>query len=706
MNNIAIEVNGIFLKLDKAKIRFKRRSTLFADTIVPLFYSFPFNVPDDPQNLKALGFVNNPQSATPFRQELGCRVYLFGQLWFNGVLQVERYISGKFDCNIYLGSDKRLKVLLETPLRKLDFGDFNEFSLFDKIPAYYIAEYYVNNPGNIFYEVVGVGGAYNVEFKSFWAGNVTDTVNNFIADINAQTGVTGLTGVLLSGPVVSGGGWKFKFRIQAINNTIYGPESIENQVFSPFNAEKILLKNLKNTFDSLIANHANALASEDYSDWYNESFGPFNYKMPPIFNDKISGSIKVLLDEIQLNPYDFNDETFIDFGHNHNITEFYNYSLRPWCPTPFLRYVVERVSKTIGIGIHLPESTSSKIEDLLLVANTVTLPKVNIPLIASPSSIDLRETMPDITVNDLLVSIKKIFFLLFSYDYGNNNIVSSDIGEVLNTANALDISNRCEPKPGYEVNIVFGNGFDFSYQFDPSDELPNELINNSQNGVIRGSVNNIADLPTSGNLRGDIYYVRSRDEYYVWLVNYGNPSLSAFVFYSNGAINKTTGAGQNKVISDVSPLLMKRVDIGGGDVALMPAMRQTVRVPDMVNEFQVKARLAFWRGMQQTKDGKKYPLASYHNIDTNGNQIADNTLRIDGEGGLYETSAATLFDFLSNTRPFKFVAKFKPEEVLKFDDAKKLRIESIDYLMSEMDFTIENGVSLDYVKVTLDLYKR
>jgi hypothetical protein len=701
MNNIAIKINGTFLELDDVTIRFKKETTLFSSSVVPVLYSFPFRLPDTPKNIKTLGFINLPEVSTSLNIEFSCEFYLFGNFWMNGIIEVKKYYTGAFDCNLYSGIDKTIRQILSTPMRELDFGKWNSFSLFDEIRPYYIAEYTIDNPGGISYNVDGVSASYSTTWFAAWAGNVADTIQNFIDDANSKTSITGMQLSVLSGPTPNlSGGWVFTFLAIGTTNSMVGPQSIADQLTK----ERLIIKCLNNTFDYLTQEHANALVNEEYGSWYEDTFGKIPYRFPLIKNTMHTGVESTNPLENKYNRWDFaaQEYSFQDTT-TYGLVEWFGYRYFAISVCPFISEIFAAIQRTTKYSIEY-DLFKTTLADLLLITNGMLTPKDYTEWQQSPNYIDLRCSMPDMTIEEFLMGIKQLFYQNYTIDYRYNKIITKPFAEIIQHNNPLDLTGSVIKKYGYETNQKYSEGFDLHYQYDTNDQLVNERIKTYVKQKLKPPVSNIGALPATDNEQADIRYVQEIDSYYTAMVN-PQTLTTTWVYFCDGQLNFRKGNAAVTIKPALSPILMSRETDGESEI-LLPELKQAAKVKEQSqDEHTFKGRLAFWYGLQNDTTNRKYPFASYHNRDAQNNEIGDNTLKYDTDIGIHSRYAQPYLDFLKNTRPFQFETLMKPEDVLSFDDNRPVRIESINYITHTLDFSVSNKTAAELVKVTMDIYK-
>jgi hypothetical protein len=702
MNNIAIKIGDYFLELPDVTIRFKKQTTLFSESVVPVLYSFPFTVPDSPNNIKNLNFINLPEVDSELKINIPCKVYLFGNFWMNGIIEVNKYYTGGFDCNLFSGIDESIKQLLQTPLRNLDFGEFNAYSLFDKIRPYYVAQYnIIAASGGVSYNVEGVGGAYSTTWFTGWEGNVQDTIDEFIADANSKSHIHGMTLSVLSGPISDGsGGWFFTFVALGDTAGMLGPESVDDQLAR----ERVIISCLNNSDDYLLQQHANALANDEAGEWYRQTFGEFPYQFPLIKNNLHTGVevTNALLNK--LNLWDFDEERFV-FNEvpTFALTNFYNYTYFCGVACPFVSEIFSAIQRTTKYEMDYSLFVNT-LSNLLLLSNGIMTPKEYTALQQPPNYIDLRCSMPDMTIEEFLLGIKLLFSQNFSIDYVNSKIEVKSFSDIIGSNNALDITSRVLKKYGYETKTKYDKGFDLHYTFDTNDTLVDDRVKKYVLQNLKTEVANIAALPSTGNEQMDIRYVIDKDAYYIVRIH-PQTLASTWVYFCDGQLNYRLGEAEINVSPTLSPILMTRVTEGEAQI-LMPELKQPAKVKEQSSEENpFKGRLAFWWGLQEDSLGRKYPFASYHNVDTQGDDVGDHTLKYHSDIGIYERYGKPFYDFLQRTKPFKFEVLMKPEEVLSFNDNNPIRIESTNYISHTLDFSISNKTKVDFVKVTMDVYK-
>ena len=122
MDDIAIKANGEFLELDpNTKLRVRLRGPLFKRDFLPRSYTYPFKIPTTPNNQRILEHRSNLAAHKDLFSDT-VELYILGQFFGTGVLNIRSYHKGKYDSDILIDIGALDELVNNLTLKDIDYG--------------------------------------------------------------------------------------------------------------------------------------------------------------------------------------------------------------------------------------------------------------------------------------------------------------------------------------------------------------------------------------------------------------------------------------------------------------------------------------------------------------------------------------------------------------------------------------------------------
>lgn len=279
---------------------------------------------------------------------------------------------------------------------------------------------------------------------------------------------------------------------------------------------------------------------------------------------------------------------------------------------------------------------------LTLHSATFTVLKGYHPLLnVFSKTIEYSNHVPDVSVRDFLIALRKFPGLTIDYDPGANN-VDLNFNQDIFTAATDDLSEKAAKN--YNTDTNDGSGYTLGFDFQNDSLLDDNFPDLSQMNKV-GEFNTYADLPEALGVNSYAVVLNTNK---IYRVVYDGPDL-VWELFSDNYYDRVIGDGRNEIRTDFSPMFMiiGNMTRGHGIIPNIEHRGSTPAFTTGINDFPLK--LAIWHGMQPGFGGD-YPLASSLNRDFNGDVIGNLTLRHDDETyGLYVTFWKKWINFLLNT---------------------------------------------------------
>lgn len=286
--------------------------------------------------------------------------------------------------------------------------------------------------------------------------------------------------------------------------------------------------------------------------------------------------------------------------------------------------------------------------------------------------------VPDITVREFLVALRKIPGIKIDYNPADKTVNLDLVGDIF-TAKTDNWTTKA--LRSYEIDTNDGSGYTFTFDFSDDAQLTDNFVDVSGMRNI-GNYGTSADLPTPESV-GDIALVLNTNKFYNVIIDEFDQlqwNILCDNFYPY-----VVGDGKTEIKSGFSPLFMtKTVDV------LIPQIEQAGSSPvfgNGITDFPLKLVIDY--GMQDGFGGN-YPLASSYNRDFNGDIIGSLTLRWDDTSyGLYKTFWSKWIPFLMNTETIIRNFNLTINDAFNYLFSHKKAVRNVEHIVKKL--TIEVG---------------
>lgn len=301
--------------------------------------------------------------------------------------------------------------------------------------------------------------------------------------------------------------------------------------------------------------------------------------------------------------------------------------------------------------------------------------------------------VPDMTVNQLFLAVRKWIGLRITVDIRYNEIWFDKLNTIRDKANRIDVSNLVQRS--IPIEFAFKEGVDLSLDFtDPYNSGATKSLDNIQ---LTGNIDLSSFLVGSGASAGQYWYCRGDNAIY-FINEAGDPE-----FYSYNYQRVTTQEGEEQISVGTGPLT-EFLDYPDVEEQLLP--RTDHPISDLTQRNPFGLHLLFFRGMHETaQTANTYPLATAHNLaltTVNPNYVTagDYSLYPDGDNGTYEKFLKLYDQWISTGKYIDTFLYWGISDWKKFNDRDLLTINSQNYIWVNMDILISLK-GIEYVKAKL-----
>ncbi|HEX2900260.1 MAG TPA: hypothetical protein VHS96_11135, partial [Bacteroidia bacterium] len=328
----------------------------------------------------------------------------------------------------------------------------------------------------------------------------------------------------------------------------------------------------------------------------------------------------------------FHENWFYDLGMT------FGWDLVWTIPFVYVGHILEQAFEVAGYSI-----SGSWLQDPEIASLVINSLKVHhywtVYVPVGGFAIDLASGMPDISIAEFLIGLRKMFCLAFIFDSVSKSVEIAPIREILRSSEVEDWTSLATPT--FEANDQEPPTYEFSFDID-SEDAKSEQVSDLRNLTEGDPVADQSMLPA---LDVPATYRFIQDEFAYWSVDKEGTTWKFTSFPLNPYGNKNASQG---IKTKLSPVLSWR----GNDTLptdfnwiVPPPIGRFWKLPAIeqfgsfnitgVKEAAFAARLMFYRGMVADNNGNTYPFGSADNYDWAGNRIAEYSLHWGGEDGLY-----------------------------------------------------------------------
>lgn len=302
--------------------------------------------------------------------------------------------------------------------------------------------------------------------------------------------------------------------------------------------------------------------------------------------------------------------------------------------------------------------------------------------------IDLKNHVPDITVGEFLVGLKKTFCLYLYKNPFSDGIYFDAFKNLTAAAPQYDWTNLTTPD--FDIEESLGKGIKYlpPIKGDKFLEANFSMINL----VRKPSVATVADLPATGNTVGDLRMVEYYPAVWIWTVT-GSIGVWVYWTWAFGDYYKAPGGFELKPLyAGCLPLNLTFYPSSGTDVMIVPF----INAPGSYRTWDSKEvgntllnKLVFYRGMQPTANfATPYPMGSSHNLNYAGTVIGNYSLDWDGQYGLYNVWWKDYLQLRDASKEVTKQVNLNLSTLLNLDLRKKVRIGANNFFIRKLSLQL------------------
>ncbi len=373
-----------------------------------------------------------------------------------------------------------------------------------------------------------------------------------------------------------------------------------------------------------------------------------------------------IIDMVEIQSGDLSEHNYVYYAEDSDVGKKLKY------------YVVDgEGSDTFRVTIGKLIITQVSLSNLNQLAKTIT-----------PSN-----HVPEIEISTLLAAIKYFLCAALFIDPITRQAKLSLVKNILASPFSIDLSDNLLPPQETETSDKKGYQMEFSWP--ASDAQADDNFKDYSGYSLLGDYDTLNDLPVSSQFN-KIARVRHINAIYIFTVDENN--LPGWQKLTDDFLPYIIGDGNENIAPDAATLTMMRSE----DVtAILPVISQpgtSFGFATGKNEFGL--HLLFYRGMQPDENNHDYPLASPVHFDSQGNSIGNYDLRWDRNNGLWETFWKDFTDRMESAKTVIVYKQMHAADIRALDFSKKYRIQGIEYLIKELEVTI-NERGIQAAKLTL-----
>jgi hypothetical protein len=294
------------------------------------------------------------------------------------------------------------------------------------------------------------------------------------------------------------------------------------------------------------------------------------------------------------------------------------------------------------------------------------------------TSMNLKNHVPDVTFGKFFAALRGTFNLSAAYIV-QEQIVSIDIvNKSLTNQPDADYTAQCTRDYSIEYDPD-PDGYTFGWQFPDADAKEN--FKSFPYDMLVASVITFADLPPAvGN---ENYFAIVLNQYRVFRSEFdATQNIQIWKYYSDWHFDWVVGNGKIDARVDASPMLMTNKSNVGGQ-CLMPLTYEQGQSTgfDVGLSSSSAIRWIFWRGMQPGFAGQIYPHASTTQFNFAGNLVG--TYQLHFQQSLYGYFWLKWINVLMRGEFIRRFIRLSVADLMKTTDAPK-RIGGLNYLITKI----------------------
>lgn len=399
-------------------------------------------------------------------------------------------------------------------------------------------------------------------------------------------------------------------------------------------------------------------------------------------------------------------------------------------PALYVYNLLKRIFETFGWAWE--DNMDAEMRTLILIT-----PREIDKNTASLFELDTKKIAPKVGIGVFIKAYEALFGVKFFFSLKTKTVTTVSLDNLVNQSGAIDWTTKASDD--IEITPPVAKGYTLGWNWDTKDTLHSAYLkmhfrlavrvsgyyvwNNEQVVEDRDALNAIASptalqtvwvtkeacfyyyqsgwnrlaytyigavTATPGTYaEGDIWLNTTTNRYVLGLRTGGGGTLTATVLAWPQNSDYTTGDGATVQRSDMHTLDLWYFPYGGAS-RFLPAFffSEGLFVDPVAAENDTALRVAFYRGYNTGTIGPE-PFASPDVYNQAGTTvIGAQSLRWDGQYGLYETRWKNWLAFKSNTKMVSRTLRLHANDVMEVDFSKKYRISNREYLIGKINVSV------------------
>ncbi len=692
-----------------SNIRIEMVSSLFESELLQGSYSFPFDIPRSPVNLRALSFPNTIEAINR-KKKMPVQLYWHGVKRFDCLLNIQQATKSKITVNLVV--DLAGLEVLDKKLPEFDYGgerfigdtaddvvnhanakvalsypatDYN-------FPSHWNPEFYGDaNPD--FQQVVNRWDMTNLTFvKNVYVGPSTPTNQNTLVPWPYLQYV--MKTCFLEAGYTCAGDFFTDTELQQL--MIYSNYSLDDRTPRSYVRASLVTPQDVDATNGYIVNYADDTTlpnKDDFSLWSGTHYDVLyegDYMITVYFTCLIATSTNgniatVKIMDSTMNMIEYRDYHFPQVG----IVTF-SYQI-PYTATP------AEIGNTWWIELSAVDGNAIELTPAIQIA-WVEFKNISDDIVNRYArTLNVANHVPDITFGELIKAIRNVFNLSMSIDSINKQVVINQVERNLKSVATVDLTD----KRGREHTIEYTDvtGFTFGYNFPSSDNMVKDNFKTYNTGQFLGSYATYPSLPPAVNYQGKVALVKNLNKLYIATLDVSLAPV--WEVYADNYYDYIVGDGDTSSKAAACPLFMTLfANISGH--ALMPAVKQRGQTPAFAigaDEF-TDLRIMFWRGMQTNIAGQPYPHAGSTIYRHDGWPISGATRSLvwDGAEGIFEMHWKNWIAVLMRGEFVRLFMNLNIIDLLNMTEEKK-RIGYLSFLLRRVSTTWGKSIGQSEVEM-------
>lgn len=385
----------------------------------------------------------------------------------------------------------------------------------------------------------------------------------------------------------------------------------------------------------------------------------------------------------------------------------------------YIGYIVRQIFQTFGFQVtRNPFETDEELKKLVLLNH------YSDHLLETPTSFNLIDYIPPHNINSFLINLTNLFGSIYFINSITRQVEIKFLDEIIRDPDYIEFSDNIVDSKKSDL-LPLTKGYFFDYKYDSKDILPKEKINKYDESfhTIIDPVISFSNLPDYAELaylhKNEVCLVKNENAFYQ--LEFVSASNYQWLYFSENMYEYSTNDLKPEYKPEISPMMISKhdIDVSGATGSWLTTECRVPLFSDPDNawlkgdeegweNFRLNAinsfapRICFYRGVRNKSTGT-YPLGTYDIYDYDGNVIGSQSLKMEGDTGIFKNFWERYIYWYHNVRrPVTFKKLMTAKELSSLDFSKKYMIFGIKYYIKEPKIPVlekEMGI------VTIKCYK-